>query len=120
MKPVVVFYSLTLTGFFGVLATILLWHAWLAPPAKYPVALLLILLLTPLLLPMRGLLHGSTYTYAWASMLSLFYFCLGIMHAWSGSQTGIRSYGLALTLFSLMFFSGAICYARYSRRTLED
>jgi uncharacterized membrane protein len=119
MKPVMAFYYLALAGFFGVLTTILLWHAWLAPPGKYPVALYLILLLGPLLLPMRGLLHGRTYTHVWASMLSLFYFCLGIMHVWSGSQTGTRGYGLALTLFSLMFFSGAICYVHYSRRTLE-
>jgi uncharacterized membrane protein len=114
MKPAAAFYSLTLAGFFGVLTTILLWHAWLAPPGKYPVALLLILLLGPLLLPMRGLLHGRTYTHAWASMLSLFYFCLGIMHAWS--EPAARGYGVALTVFSLMFFSGAICYVHYSRR----
>ena len=112
MKPVTAFYALALAGFFGLLGTILLWHAWLAPAGKYPVALILIVLLVPLLIPLRGLLHGRSYTHAWASMLSLFYFCLGIMHAWSEPAT--RGYGLALTAFSLMFFCGTIFYVRHS------
>lgn len=112
MKPATAFNALTLAGFFGLLATILLWHAWLKPPGKYPVALILAILLLPLLAPMRGLLHGRAYTHAWASMLSLFYFCLGIVHAWTEAS---RAYGILLTAFSLMFFSGAIFYVRYSR-----
>ena len=114
MKPVATFYALALAGFFGLLSTILLWHAWLAPTGKYPVALILIVLLVPLLIPLRGLLHGRAYTHAWSSMLSLFYFCLGVMYAWS--EPAARGYGLSLTVFSLMFFSGAICYVHYSRR----
>lgn len=113
MKPSAVFNALTLVGFFGLLTTILLWHTWLKPPGKYPVALILTVLLLPLLAPLHGLLHGKAYTHAWASMLSLFYFCLGIMHAWS--EPDARVYGLSLTAFSLMFFSGAIFYVRYSR-----
>jgi uncharacterized membrane protein len=116
MKPAAVCYALTQTGFFGLLVTILLWHAWLAPTGKYPVALILIVLLTPLMIPMRGLLHGRPYTHAWASMLSLFYFCLGIMHAWSESDPAARAYGLALTVFSALFFNGAIFYVYYWRR----
>lgn len=112
MRRADAFYMLALGGFLGLLATILLWHAWLKPPGKYPVALILIVLLVPLLIPLRGLLHGRTYTHAWASMLSLFYFCLGIMHAWS--EPAARGYGISLTVCSLLFFCGAICYVRYS------
>ncbi|HEX5056103.1 MAG TPA: DUF2069 domain-containing protein [Gammaproteobacteria bacterium] len=115
MKRSSVFNMLSLAGLCGLLATILLWHAWLKPPGKFPVALFLIVLLSPLLLALRGLLHGRAYTHAWASMLSLFYFCLGVMHAWSGAQAGIRSYGMALTIFSVIFFSGAVFYVRCSR-----
>jgi uncharacterized membrane protein len=115
MKRSTVFNALAIASLCGLLATILLWHAWLKPPEKFPVALFLIVLLSPLLLTLRGLLHGRAYTHAWASMLSLFYFCLGVMHAWSGGQTGIRSYGVALTIFSLMFFCAAILYVRTSR-----
>lgn len=113
MKQPAAFNTLTLVGFFGLFATILLWHAWLKPPGKYPVALILTVLLLPLLIPLRGLLHGRAYTHAWASMLSLFYFCLGVMHAWS--EPASRVYGLSLTACSLMFFSGAIFYVRCSR-----
>lgn len=113
MKPAAAFNALTLAGFFGLLGTILLWHAWLKPPGRYPVALSLTVLLLPLLAPLRGLLYGRAYTHAWSSMLSLFYFCLGIMHAWS--EPSARGYGILLTAFSLMFFCGAIFYVRYSR-----
>lgn len=115
MKPNTAFYTLALAGFFGLLGTILIWHAWLKPAGKHPVALILIVLLVPLLFPLRGLLHGKPYTHAWASMLSLFYFCLGIMHAWS--EPAARGYGMSLTVFSLMFFIGTICYVRYSRQS---
>jgi uncharacterized membrane protein len=108
------FNALALAGFFGLLATILLWHAWLKPPGRYPTALFLIVLLTPLLAPLRGLLHGRVYTHAWAGMLALFYFCLGVMHTWS--EPAARVYGLLLTAFSIMFFTGAIFYVRCSRK----
>ncbi|HEY3488231.1 MAG TPA: DUF2069 domain-containing protein [Gammaproteobacteria bacterium] len=110
----VLFHRVALIGFFGLMGTILLWQSWLRPSSQLPVALVLILLLGPLLMAMRGLLHGKPYTHAWVSMLSLFYFCLGIMHAWS--EPTARGYGMLLTAFSLMLFNGAIFYVYYRNR----
>jgi uncharacterized membrane protein len=104
------FRLMALTGFLGLLTVLLLWNAWLSPPTQYPVALVLIILLTPLLFPLRGILHGRRYTHAWVSMLTLFYFCIGVTEAYG--DPAARYYGLAVTACSLLLFVGAIGYVK--------
>lgn len=107
------FNYLALAGYFGLLTTLLLWFTWLAPPKKFPRAFLLILLVVPLLLPLRGLLHQKRYTHQWTSLFSLLYFAIGIDTAWNGISS--RPLALTATAFSLMLFVGCVLYARYSR-----
>ena len=54
--------GVALTGYFGLFGVLLLWYAWLEPSSRLPTALVLILLVGPLLMPLRGLLHGRPYT----------------------------------------------------------
>jgi uncharacterized membrane protein len=105
-----IFRLSALTGFFGLLTVLLLWNAWLSPSTQYPVALILIILLTPLLFALRGILHGRRYTHAWMSMLTLFYFCIGVTEAYSDPAT--RYSGLAVTACSLLLFVGAVGYVK--------
>ncbi len=81
-------HAVALTGYFGLFGLLLLWFSWLEPPRQLPVALGLILLVGPLLPPLRGLLHGRAYTHAWASFLALFYFISSV--ATSRSDRGTR------------------------------
>lgn len=67
-----------LSGYFALLALLLNWLTWIAPPDRFPISLALILLTVPLLFPLRGLLHGRSYTSAWTSFLALFYFAFGV------------------------------------------
>ena len=67
-------YGLTLTGYFGTLILLTAWFAWLYPPTKAPVSLTLLLIVGPLLLPLRGLLHARRYTISWSCFLALLYF----------------------------------------------
>ncbi len=110
-------HYLSLFSYFGMLLLILLWYTWISPSSRYPTALVLITLLLPLLVPLRGLLHGRRYTHAWVSMLTLFYFCLGVMAAYSDPAE--RLYGLLLTTCSVLLFIGCICYVRFSKQTAE-
>ena len=103
-------YSLTLAGYFGTLALLTAWYGWLAPSARLPVALVLIILLTPLLLPLRGLLHGRKYTFAWSCFLALLYFTHGVMEAYSDDVT--RPLGLLEVTFSSIWFLGAMAYIK--------
>lgn len=91
----------------------LAWEAWLAP--LRPGGSLLVLKTLPLLLPLRGILHGRRYTFQWASMFILLYFTEGVVRAWSDTGLSARL-AILEVLLSLLFFVSAICYARLMRR----
>ncbi len=105
-----------LFGYFGLLGTLSIWHAWISPAERVPTALVLIVLLTPLLFPLRGLLQGKPYTHAWTGILSLLYFTLGVGHAAVAEE---RFYGAILIVTSLLLFSGSVLYARLRGRQLK-
>ena len=108
---------LTLAGYFGLLVLLLNWVTWLAPPQRFPVALALIVLAVPLLLPLRGLLHGRPYTHAWSSFLALPYFAFGIDAVAAGDAPGWLGGGAIVT--SLALFAGCVGYARTRGRELR-
>ena len=60
----------------------IIWHAWLLPPQRMPIAVALVVALLPLALP---LLYWRTPPRALlaAGMIALFYFCHGVAEAWS-------------------------------------
>ena len=66
MSAARILYSLTLTGYFGTLIVLTARFAWLYPPEKAPISLTLLLVVGPLLLPLRGLLNASRYTMSWS------------------------------------------------------
>lgn len=105
----------TLVGYFGLLILLVAWNAWLSPPDTMPVALVLLLLVGPLLLPMRGLLHGRRYTHAWTSFLAMFYFILGVGTAWADPAE--RMLGILEVLFSTLLYLGTILYVRWNSGT---
>lgn len=75
-----------------------LWHAWLLPPQRMPIAAALVIGLLPLALP---LLYWRTPPKALiaAGMVSLFYFCHGVAEAWtSPSERILASVEIALAL----------------------
>jgi uncharacterized membrane protein len=88
------------------------WELWLAPIRAGGSALALKAM--PLLLPLFGVLRGKRYTYQWSSMLILAYFTEGVVRAWSERGAG-QALALAEIVLSMVFFTGAICYARLTR-----
>jgi uncharacterized membrane protein len=81
---------------------------WLTPAtAKY----WMLLLVLPLLIPLRGLLQDKHYTYKWIGFLTLIYFCIGISELVMNPQ--LQLYGFATTVASLLLFLASIYYARY-------
>jgi len=103
-------YALTLFGYFGTLGLLTAWYSWLAPPTHFPVALILLITLVPLLFPLRGLLHGRKYTFAWSCFLALLYFTHGVMEAYSSAVT--RQLGLVEVLCTSVWFVAAMAYVR--------
>lgn len=104
------FYALTVSGHLGTFAVLLAWYTWLAPSPYFPVALVLLVLVTPLLLPLRGILHARRYTIAWSCFLALLYFTHGVVGAWNSPLTRIP--GLLEVLTSTLWFSGGMAFIR--------
>ncbi|TNF38526.1 MAG: DUF2069 domain-containing protein [Gammaproteobacteria bacterium] len=117
MNPISLTYWLTQSGYFGLIILIFCWHLWIQPLPREFISITLLVQIGPLMFPLKGLLHGKPYTYAWASYLALGYFVLGI---WYASGTDTRLFGSIIALFSMMFFVGAILFARFKARALKQ
>src|SRR5690606_4676598 len=65
----------------GLIVLCLVWELGVAP--LRPGGSLLVLKVLPLLLPLRGVLNGSSYTLQWASMLILLYLMEVVVRAYS-------------------------------------
>jgi uncharacterized membrane protein len=90
----------------------LAWELWLAP--LRPGGSWLVLKVLPLLLPLRGILHGRLYTYRWASLLIWLYAMEGAVRAWTDPPPGNLLAGIELALV-LGFFVSAAFYIRHAR-----
>ena len=100
----------TLTGYFGLLAFIPVWHILITPLAPEFMSITLLVQVGPLMFPLRGLLHGKVYTHAWAMYLALFYFVIGI---WYAGDESTRPFGIIFSLLSVAFFLGTMFYTRF-------
>lgn len=104
--------TLALGSYLGLVALMTAWCTWLAPSAHFPVSLVLVITVFPLLLPLRGVLHGRIRAHLWATYLILLYFIHGVGVAYA--DTAERWLGLAEIVLSLTFFFSASLYARWS------
>jgi uncharacterized membrane protein len=90
----------------------MLWNTVLAPSTRFPVALVLLVTVTPLLLPMRGLLDRKSKSCAWAAYVSLIYFLHGTAEAYVNADE--RLYASLEVMLSLMLFFGSAFYVRFA------
>ncbi|MCB1737117.1 MAG: DUF2069 domain-containing protein [Gammaproteobacteria bacterium] len=102
-----------LIGHIGLIGFISAWLIWLSPSKYFPVAMGLIFLVGPLLLPVWGVLHEGKRSIAWAIYLSLPYFTLGVGEAFAIPDE--RAYGLLIVALSLLMFLGAMFTLRLGR-----
>ena len=111
IKPVY-FYIMALAGFFGLFTLLMLWNTVLAPSSQFPVALMLLITVTPLLLPLRGLLDRNIKSCSWIAYISLAYFMHGSVEAYV--NTNGRLYPSLELILSLMLFFGTTFYVRFA------
>ncbi|MDX2506321.1 MAG: DUF2069 domain-containing protein [Gammaproteobacteria bacterium] len=108
--------NLALTGYFSLLIILMLNIVWLIPSRHFPTALVLLLIVGPLLIPMRDLLNSKTYTYQWTSFLSLAYFAHGISEISAYPDSWYA--GLLETLASIALYLGCVMYARIFKQEI--
>ncbi len=79
-----------------------------------PISLMLLVFVGPLLLTLRGLLHGRTSTHVWTSMLVLLYFMHGIVEAWASPAE--RWLAVSEVILSIMLFTGCFYFVQLSKK----
>lgn len=106
------FQRIAKCGYFGLLILVPFWHLYLSPPPLgiSPVLITLIWLI-PLLCPLKGIIQGNPYTYAWSGFISLIY----IMHGSVIIMGNDQELWLAIIEFILasLFLAGNIYFAKY-------
>ena len=105
--------AMTLVGHLGMIALLTAWFAFISPPEVLPRALPILLLVGPLLLPLRGVLNNKRYTHQWVGFLAMVYFAGGI-DAWANPRPGDTWLGVLLTLLATSLFVGSVMVARYT------
>ncbi|MEE9343308.1 MAG: DUF2069 domain-containing protein [Gammaproteobacteria bacterium] len=105
-----VYYFLTLLGYFTTMFILLAWYGWLNPPKTVSPSIVVTLLSLPLFFALRGMLHGRVYTVSWSLFLSMFYFCHGVIEAWSSAAA--RPYAIIEICASLSWLIAGILYIR--------
>lgn len=112
IKPVY-FHTLAVSAYLGLFVLLMLWNTLLAPSKTFPVALMLLVIITPLLLPMRGFLNRNTRSCSWMAYISLAYFIHGSVETYANNE---RLYPSIELILSLILFFGANFYVRLSRK----
>ena len=103
---------LALAGYFGTMAFLMLWIIKISPP-QVPKSIALAIGLLPLLLPLRGILHGRVYTHSWAGFVALPYFAFGVDAAIHRTETPWL--GMVLIILSTIWFFASAYYSKYKK-----
>ncbi|MGA8277980.1 MAG: DUF2069 domain-containing protein [Rhodanobacteraceae bacterium] len=74
--------AISIGAWAGLVLLQFVWYLWLAPPTRAAPVLALLLTVPPLLLPLLALRRGLRRTLLWVGIVSLVYFCHGVVAAW--------------------------------------
>ncbi|MDR9406685.1 MAG: DUF2069 domain-containing protein [Spiribacter sp.] len=107
-------YWMAVGCYIGLILLLIAWMVWLDPPPASLRSPLLVVFLLPLLLGVRGVLHGRRYTLQWTGMLVLVYFVHGLIATTGASPQ--RWLGVAETLLTLGYFGLMMLVLRDGKR----
>ncbi|MBO9490817.1 DUF2069 domain-containing protein [Endozoicomonas sp. G2_1] len=108
--------KLALTGYFGLLFFMPLWLIVLTDSPSLSPTLSLVMFTLPLLFPLKGLLTGNPYTYAWSNFVVMIYFLHSLTALWVSADE--RLWALVELFFATMMFIGGTYYAKYRGQEL--
>ncbi len=114
MNPLSISRAVLVSTHLGLIAFMMLWLTLLSPSTFFPVAMTLIIAITPLLLTLRGVLDGRMRPMAWTIFLSFPYFAHGIGEWVSNPDEAL--YGAIEVMLSTGLFLGSMLSIRYKAR----
>lgn len=110
------FRVLTLICYFGLLAWLPIWLLFLSSENLLSTGFILLIYITPLLLPFRGIIEGKPYTHAWTNFVVMFYLMHGLTSIYAVSEEWF--YALVELVLATGLFVGCSFYARLRGREL--
>lgn len=108
--------KIALIGYFSLLIFMPLWLLLLAPSESLSITTTLLFFTVPLLFPLKGLLQGNPYTYAWSNFIVLIYFLHSLTTLWVLPSE--RLWAVLELIFATMMFLGCSYYAKYKGQEL--
>tara|TARA_B110000240_G_C13326386_1_gene379324 strand:- start:91 stop:498 length:408 start_codon:yes stop_codon:yes gene_type:complete len=108
--------TITLISYFSLLLFMPLWLILLSPSNGLSPMLTLIMFTLPLLFPLKGLVAGNPYTYAWSSFIIMIYFLHSLTTLWVSPKDMLWA-SIELLLATVMFLAGSY-YAKYRGQEL--
>ena len=103
--------TLLLISYLGLIAWVMGWIVFLGDVAREHISIWLILFVTPLLLPLRGVLAGRDKALIWGTLVCLLYAVHGGVVAWSEPDN--RWLGLIEIAFALGYLFSASFFVRW-------
>jgi uncharacterized membrane protein len=107
---------IALTGYFALLFFMPLWLLVLNPSQGLSPVLSLVFFTLPLLFPLKGLLAGNPYTYAWSSFVVMIYFLHSLTTLWVSADD--RLWAALELIFASTMFIACSYYAKYRGQEL--
>jgi uncharacterized membrane protein len=108
--------KMALIGYFSLLFFMPLWLLVLSPSEGLSTPTTLLFFTLPLLFPLKGLLQGNPFTYAWANFIVLIYFLHSLTTLWVLPSD--RLWAILELIFATMMFLGCSYYAKYRGQEL--
>ena len=108
--------KIALTGYFSLLIYMPLWLLVINPSESLSPTLTLIMFTLPLLFPLKGLIQGNPYTYAWSNFVVMIYFLHSLTTLWVSEDDTVWAM-LELIFTTMMFISGSY-FAKYRGQEL--
>lgn len=107
---------LALSAHAGLMLALAYWFVWASAPPGHP-RWPALLVLAPLVLPLPGLLRAKPYTFAWNSLLVLFYLCLALTEVLASGGRELAAWPVLAA--SLLAFLGCLFFVRLRKRESE-
>ena len=107
---------IALLGYFSLLIYMPIWLLIINPSDGLSPLLTLTMFTLPLLFPLKGLVQGNPYTFAWANFVIMIYFLHSLTTLWVSAEDFIWA-TLELLFATMMFLSGSY-YTKYRGQEL--
>ncbi|WP_057831789.1 DUF2069 domain-containing protein [Colwellia sp. TT2012] len=108
--------KIALAGYFSLLLFMPLWLIVLSPSESLNIPTSLVMFTLPLLFPLKGMLQGNPFTYAWSNFIVLIYFLHSLTTLWV--LPADRIWAILELIFASAMFFGASYYAKFRGQEL--